>query len=273
MAMQPRSYLFVPADRAERFAKAFASGADAVICDLEDAVAPAAKPAARQALADWLASSGQALPRPLVVRINGADSPWLDDDLAVCRAPAVQAVMLPKAERADDIARVAATTGKRVIALVETAAGMDELRTVARAPGVERIAFGSIDFRLDLGIASDGDALLAFRSMLVLASRVAGLAPPIDGVSTAIGDAAAVSADAQRARSLGFGAKLCIHPTQVQPVNAAFSPSADELAWARRVVGAMRDAGGGAVAVDGKMVDRPVLLRAEALLRQAGPLS
>ena len=270
MAPQPRSYLFVPAERPDRIAKALASGADAVICDLEDAVAPAAKPAARQALADWLASAGGAPPKPLIVRINSVGSEWFDDDLALCKTPGVQAVMLPKAERADDIARVAAATGKAVIALVETAAGMDELRAVARAPGVVRIAFGSIDFQLDLGIVGDGDALLAFRSQLVLASRVAGLASPIDGVSTAIGDAAAVSVDARRARSLGFAAKLCIHPTQVQAVNDAFSPSADEVAWARRVVDAMRDAGGAAITVDGKMVDRPVWLRAEALLRQAG---
>ena len=270
MAIQPRSYLFVPADRPDRIAKALASGADAVICDLEDAVAPAAKLGAREALAEWLARAGGAPPKPLIVRINSVGSAWFDDDLAVCRAPAVQALMLPKAERADDIAHVAAATGKPVIALVETAAGMDELRAVARAPGVVRIAFGSIDFQLDLGIVDDGDALLAFRSQLVLASRVAGLAPPIDGVSTAIGDAAAVSADARHARNLGFGAKLCIHPTQVQAVNDAFSPGADELAWARRVGDAMRDAGGAAVAVDGKMVDRPVRLRAEALLRQAG---
>ena len=270
MAPQPRSYLFVPAERPDRIAKALASGADAVICDLEDAVAPAAKPAARQALADWLARAGGALPKPLVVRINSVDSAWFDDDLAVCRAPAVHKVMLPKAERADDIAHVAAATGKPVIALVETAAGMDELRAVARAPGVVRIAFGSIDFQLDLGIVDDGDALLAFRSQLVLASRVAGLAPPIDGVSVAISDAAVAGADARSARGLGFGAKLCIHPSQAQTVNDAFAPSANELAWARRVVDVMRDAGGAAVAVDGKMVDRPVQLRAEALLRQAG---
>ena len=270
MAIPPRSYLFVPAERPDRFAKALASDADAVICDLEDAVAPAAKPAARQMLADWLAGADRALRKPFVVRINSVDSAWFEDDLAVCLAPAVQKVMLPKAERANDIARVAAATGKPVLALVETAAGMDELRAVARAPGIERIAFGSIDFQLDLGLTGDGDALLVFRSQLVLASRVAGLAPPIDGVSVAISDAAAVSADARRARSLGFGAKLCIHPSQVQAVNDAFSPGAEELAWARRVVDAMRDAGGAAVAVDGKMVDRPVRLRAEALLRQAG---
>ncbi len=270
MPTEPRSYLFVPAERPDRIDKAFASAADAVICDLEDAVAPAAKPAARQALAEWLARADRALAKPLVVRINSGDSAWFDDDLALCRSPAVQQVMLPKAERAEDIARVFAATGKPVIALVETAAGMDDVRTVARAPGVVRLAFGLIDFQLDLGLPGESDALLVFRSQLVLASRVAGLAPPVDGVSVAIGDAAAVGADGRRARGLGFGAKLCIHPSQAQPVNDAFTPGADELAWARRVVDAMRDAGGAAVAVDGKMVDRPVQLRAEALLRQAG---
>jgi len=268
--MIPRSYLFVPGDRPERFAKAHAASPDAVIFDLEDAVAPAAKSTARRCLSEWLtATSHDTALRPVVVRTNAIDTEWFRDDLEICRLPAVQAIMVPKAERVDDLARVATASGKRVLALIETALGFDNLRTLAQATGVERLAFGSIDFQLDMGIRGDGEELLAFRSQLVLASRIAGLAPPIDGVSTEISDPASVRTDAQRARRLGFGAKLCIHPTQIEAVNLSFSPSSEELAWAQRVLHAAKAAGGAAVAVDGKMVDRPVILRAESLLRQA----
>jgi citrate lyase subunit beta/citryl-CoA lyase len=260
----PRSYLFVPGDRPERFAKALASGADAVIVDLEDAVAIAAKDAAREALGAWLATAGHA--SRIVVRINAVDTPWFAADLELCRSPAVAAVMLPKAERVSDLARIE----KPLLPLLETAAGIDAARELARAARVQRLVFGSIDLQLDLGISGEGDELLLFRSQLVLMSRLAGIAPPVDGVCTAIDDAAQLRADTQRARRLGFGAKLCIHPRQAQVVNAGFSPSEDELVWARRVRDAAAQAGGAAVAVDGKMVDRPVILRAEALLRQVG---
>jgi citrate lyase subunit beta/citryl-CoA lyase len=268
--MEPRSYLFVPADRPERFAKAQASGADTVIIDLEDAVAPNAKDGARRALAEWLASRAAVEHRPVVVRVNAVGAGELDDDILACRAGGVAAIMVPKAERTEDLATITAAARKPLIALIETALGMDNVRAIAQVPAVARLAFGSIDFQLDLGITGDGEELLAFRSGLVLASRVAGLPPPVDGVSTAIADGAAVQAEAQRAHRLGFGAKLCIHPAQVAAVNIAFTPSAEELARARRVVDAIRRSGGAAVAVDGKMVDKPVLLRAEALLRQAG---
>ena len=134
------------------------------------------------------------------------------------------------------------------------------------SPRVARLVFGSIDFQLDLDIADDDLALLPFRMRIVLASRVANLPAPVDGVTTALDDAARIEADARRARSLGFGGKLCIHPRQVAIVNEAFSPSAADLAWAQRVVDAAAASGGAAVAVDGKMVDAPVLARARRLL-------
>lgn len=265
--MSPRSYLFVPADRPERYAKALASGADAVIVDLEDAVAAGAKDGARTALAAWLDGGGSGI----AVRINDAASAAFDDDLRLVARAGVAAVVVPKAERTDDLARVrAAAPAVALLPLIETAAGIARAREIASAPGVQRLAFGSIDLQLDLGIEGDGDELLAFRSELVLASRLAALDAPVDGVSTAIDDAAALDADTRRARRLGFGAKLCIHPRQIAAVHAAFAPGADEIAWAERVVAAAARAGGGAVAVDGKMVDRPVLLRAEALLARRG---
>lgn len=257
--MSPRSYLFVPADRPERIAKALASGADAVIVDLEDAVAPAAKPAARVALAAWLAAHPQAA---VLVRVNAAGTPWHAADLQACSAAAVGAIVVPKAERAEALAGL----GKPVLPLIETAAGFDAVRAIAGVPGVQRLLFGSIDFQVDLGIEGDDDALLFFRSQLALASRLAGLESPVDGVTTAIDDAEAIARDTTRARRLGFGAKLCIHPRQVAAVNQGFTPGAAEIDWAQRVIAAAQ--AGGAVAVDGRMVDAPVLLRAQALLRR-----
>ncbi len=261
-----RSYLFVPATRPERIGKALAAGAGAVIVDLEDAVAPDAKVEARQALAGWLA---QAQGRVLV-RVNAADTDWFGDDLALCGHAAIDGVVLPKAERRADLVRVGTVAaGKRLYPLIETAAGYDAARDLASSPGVERLVFGSIDFQVDLGIDGEGDELLMFRSGLVLASRLAGIASPVDGVSTAIDDADALRADVERSRKLGFGAKLCIHPRQVAVVNAAYKPSAAEVDWARRVLEAAERSGGAAVAVDGKMVDKPVILKARAILDES----
>ena len=265
----PRAYLFVPADRPERFAKARASGADAVIVDLEDAVAPEAKASARDALATALDASA-----PLVVRINAAGTPWFEDDLELCRHPGVAAVMLPKAEGIDGVCTVVEITYKDVLPIIESARGLREIHSIASVPGVIRLAFGSVDLALDLGIdcAPDGaeSELLAFRSQVVLASRLAGLAVPVDGVSTAIEDLQRLQADTERSRRLGFGAKLCIHPKQLAIVQAVFTPTPERLDWARRVCKAFETAGGSAVAVDSQMVDLPVYQRAQAVLRDAG---
>ena len=172
---QPRSCLFVPADRPERFAKAIASGADSVIVDLEDAVGPASKGAARDGLAAHLAARAG-----VVLRINGRDTPWFDDDARAAAHPVFVAVMCPKTRSADDIAAVRVRCGdKPVLALIETASGMAGIGGIAAAPGVARLVFGSIDFQLDTDIEDDDDALRPFRAQLVLASRVAGLPAPV----------------------------------------------------------------------------------------------
>ena len=264
-----RSLLFVPGSRPERFDKALAAGADAVIVDLEDAVAPADKLAARESAREWLRPE-----HSVVLRINAADTPWFEGDITLCALPGVAAVMLPKAERAETIAALVAAGAKGVLPLIETAAGFAALTTIAAAPGVQRLVFGSIDFQLDLGMHdAHEDELLVFRAQIVLASRLAGLAAPIDSVSTAIDNAEALHTDVQRARRLGFGGKLCIHPKQVAGVHRGFAPSADEMAWAQRVLAASAAAGGAAIAVDGKMVDTPVLLRAERILNERALIS
>ena len=259
------SLLFVPASRPERFDKALGSGADAVIVDLEDAVAPADKDAARAALAAWLDPA-----HPVLVRINAADTPWFAADLELLVRPGVSAVVLPKAEYPDDVVVASrAGGGLAVLPLIESALGFEQRRALAHADRVERLIFGHIDFQADLNMRATEEELLPFRTALVLASRLAGIAAPIDGVCTAIDDAELLQADALRARRLGFGGKLCIHPRQVAVVNRCFAPSAEEVAWAQRVIAADTASGGAAVAVDGKMVDRPVVLRAQAILVEA----
>jgi citrate lyase subunit beta/citryl-CoA lyase len=206
----------------------------------------------------------------VLIRINGADTAWFADDLALCGAPGVGGVVLSKAEGVDDIARLREAGAAAILPLIESAAGFDHVRAIASAPGVRRLLFGSIDFQLDLGIRGEREELLFFRSQLVLVSRLAGLQAPVDGVSTSIGDAARLTLDAIHARQMGFGGKLCIHPKQVPEVNRCFRPGEEELAWAKRVLAAAAASGGAAVALDGKMIDRPVILRAQQMLDESG---
>lgn len=265
-----RSLLFVPGDRPDRFAKAAAAGADLVVCDLEDAVAAAHKESARDAVATWLGAGGRA-----AVRVNGVSSQHFEQDCAALTGcPGLEAVVVPKAEDARALTAMAQRLGARVpvIALIETALGLDHAREIAGCEGVARLAFGSIDFAVDLDCSEDDDALLLARSGLVLASRLAQISPPVDGVSTDLNDGAVAGRDADHARRLGFGGKLCVHPRQVAAVNAAFSPSADEIAWATAVLGAaVLEAGGqgGAVQIGGRMVDQPVLDQARRIIGRA----
>lgn len=264
----PRSYLFVPAHRPERIGKARQSGADAVIVDLEDAVEPSAKAGARQALAQAADALAGALDSALWLRINALDTADAAHDLALLGSLRARGLpigaMVPKA---GDIAALQALPPELpVLALIETASGLGQAHRLGEVPAVQRLAFGSIDYALDLGgiDPADHEALRHARSTLVWASRCADLPPPVDGVTPAIDDAAALAADNAEARRLGFAARLCIHPRQVAAVHAALAPSPAERAWAERVVAAAGE--GGAVQLDGRMVDRPVLLRAQRLL-------
>ncbi|MEW6124336.1 MAG: CoA ester lyase [Pseudomonadota bacterium] len=250
--------LFVPANRPERFEKAAAAAPDAVILDLEDAVAPDAKDAARDALRTDFTTL------PVLVRSNAAGTPWHAADLAAVARLKPAALLLPKAEAPETLDAVAAGIGPGipVVALVESALGLARARALAAHPAVARLAFGSVDFCADLGCAHIREGLLAARSELVLASRLAGIAAPIDGVTTRIDDAGEATDDARYARALGFGGKLAIHPRQIAPIRDGFRPSEADIAWAERVLAS----GEGAAAVDGAMVDEPVRIRARAIL-------
>lgn len=259
-----RSFLFVPGDRPERFGKALSSGADRVIIDLEDAVLPAAKPAARENLVRWLEGADA---RDVIVRVNAVTTPWHDDDLrAVALMPHVVGLMLPKAEDADAIAATRAKMGadSRLFGLIETVKGFTALRAVAQTKRVSRLAFGSVDFCLETGIEGLGAELDFVRSQLTVESCLAGLGAPIEGVTIDIKSPATLEADVIRAKKFGFGGKLCIHPTQIEAINRGFLPSAAQIDWAQRVVAAARS-GAGAATVDGKLVDRPVFLQAEKI--------
>ncbi|KQU84240.1 citryl-CoA lyase [Variovorax sp. Root318D1] len=277
-----RTFLFVPADRSERHARALATGAGGVIVDLEDAVAPDRKVVAREQLRASVAALTAAERGRLLVRINAHSTLWHDGDRALVGELAAESliagVVLPKAEHAADLHRLATDIGPKgvLVPLIESAAGLEAAAELAAAPQVLRLAFGNLDFQADLGLACDPSEaeLVPVRLALVLASRRAGLAAPIDGVTPDWRDAERLAADTARARRGGFGAKLCIHPDQVAPVHAALGPSTDELAWARRVLDATQAAGGGVVSLDGRMVDAPVVRLAERLLAlgaQAAP--
>ncbi|MCV2864096.1 HpcH/HpaI aldolase/citrate lyase family protein [Albidovulum sediminicola] len=257
------TYLFVPGDRPERFSKALSSGADRVILDLEDAVRPEAKATARAAILsadlDWAR---------VVIRINDAASPFFAEDLALLGRSKAAAVLLPKAETASALGAVAAAAGRKVELLpqIETARGMAALAELLAADGVSRAVFGHLDFALDLGAAPEWEALLHARCELVYRSRLAGVLAPVDSVTTDVHDPDRAEADGAAARRLGFGGKLLIHPAQVAPVARAFAPSEAERAWAERVIAALSSGMPGAVALDGKMIDRPVEEAARRIL-------
>ncbi len=255
-----RTPLFVPGDRPERFGKAAASGADAVIIDLEDAVRDEAKPAARQS-----AASHSITDQTVIVRINGSNTPWFEDDLAALRHVRLSAVMLPKAEAAAVVGQVHQALGKTpVIPLIETARGLFNLAEVLGAEGVAVAAFGALDMALDLGCAVNWEALLLARQQLVLHSRLAGLPPPLDGATPTFDKPDLVEAEARRAADLGFGGKLLIHPAQVAPAIRGLRPDREAEERAERILAAAGP--GGAVKLGGAMIDRPILERAARIL-------
>jgi citrate lyase subunit beta/citryl-CoA lyase len=275
MIASARSLLFVPGTRMDRFDKALSSGTDGLILDLEDAVPPDQKAAARRQIAERLARCDRAALARTFVRINAVDTAWFEQDATAVQgwvALGLGGVVVPKADR-QSLRQSAAALGATavLVPLVESLAGLDDVDALASSAQVARLAFGHLDFQLDLGMRCSADEaeLAPVRFALVAASRRAHLPAPIDGVTTDTGNDARLLTDAHRARGFGFGAKLCIHPAQVQTVNATFAPSSAELDWARRVIEAAQAHGGKAFSLDGRMVDLPVIRLAQRTLDQA----
>jgi citrate lyase subunit beta/citryl-CoA lyase len=267
------AFLFVPGTRPERFAKALDSGADGVIIDLEDAVAVEDKKKARDAIRSaWPTFSAEQKKR-LIIRSNSPGSQFYAADLILAQELDVAYLLIPKSESLDQIngaAQILPNTA--IIPMIETAIGLDHLNDIATAEQVLRLALGNLDLQADLGMVCDSreSELQTARFQIVLASRLAQIAPPIDGVTPSTDDIERITNDAERAKRMGFGGKLCIHPKQVPLVKAAFLPSAEEISWAFRVIEADKASKGGAVKLDGRMIDHPVVLLAQRMLASSG---
>lgn len=264
-----KTMLFVPATRPERIAKALASGAGAVIVDLEDAVPPDLKESARQSLEDFLRNHNGP---GIYVRINARGTDGFGGDVALCaRHEKVTGIMLPKAESPEDIMALS-HAGKPVIPLIESARGLSALSAIAATPAVERLSYGGLDLSDDLGIEGNTEGaeriLDQCRYQILVSSRAAGLLPPFDTVFPVFEDEQAVTARARRARNMGFAGMLCIHPRQIAAVQAGFAPDADQVEWANKVMEAAQS-GSGAFKVDGQMVDAPVIAMAKTILDRA----
>ena len=267
------AFLFVPGTRPERFTKALDSGADSVIIDLEDAVAAEDKQTARNAIRTAWPTFNTEQKKRLIIRSNSPGSQFYAADLILAQELDLPCLLIPKSESLDQIngaAQILPNTA--IIPMIETAIGLDRINDIATAEQVLRLALGNLDLQVDLGMVCDSQEseLQTARFQIVLASRLAQIAPPIDGVTPSTDDIERITNDAERAKRIGFGGKLCIHPKQVPLVKAAFLPSTEEISWAFRVIEADKASKGGAVKLDGRMIDHPVVLLAQRTLASAG---
>ncbi len=274
---QPRSYLFVPGNRPERFAKALASGADALILDLEDSVPLSEKAAARAAVLDWLTNTQPAL--PVWVRVNALGHALQHDDLQILQRVCPHGLVLPKCEGADDVLafdevlsgfETRAGWPQRALAVMaiatETARAMQRIHTFDRSlPRLSAILWGAEDLAAALGVRSLRDShgrylapALQARDMALFASHACGVAA-VDAVFTGLDDGAGLAAETSEHAALGFNAKAAIHPAQIAVIHAAQHPSADDAAWAQEVIAELQDGAKASGRVRGSMVDQPHL--------------
>lgn len=264
-----KTWLFVPATRIDRVAKAFASGADAVIVDLEDAVADVDKTQARKALRSYCDSNDY---HPIWVRINQAGSEDFEEDLKICQQmPNLAGLILPKAERASDIEKVHNATGLPIIALIETALGLYQIDSMTKASGLLAFSYGFLDLCNDLqvqvGTAAADIIANQIRYQLLLISKVHSLLAPIDMVYTDFNDDKGLSQRVQLWSQMGMSGMLCIHPKQVAVVQQSLQPTNDEIDFAKRVLEEYEQSGQAVFKIDGNMVDAPVIERCRQLLR------
>jgi citrate lyase subunit beta/citryl-CoA lyase len=279
--MPLRTFLFAPANHARRVEKAFTLGADAVILDLEDAVAVAEKPAARAKAIEALQSPRRCLG---YVRVNAMDTPFCYGDLLAVVQAGLDGIILPKVETAEGLLtadwlvsqlereRGLAAGSVDIVPILETARAVTNVDAIMKAGSrIRRVAFGAGDYSLDLGVtwSRDERECQHARDVIVTASRGHGLEAPLDSAYARLDDAEGLLASARGAAAVGYQGKMCIHPDQVEPVNAMFTPAAEEVAFARRVVTAFAEAeaqGSSAFRIDGKFIDYPILFRARRVL-------
>ena len=273
--LSAKSYLFVPAIDIHRVPKAFARGADAVIIDLEDAVSESVKIQSRQNVVDYLSSADA---KPVWVRINAISSTYQAMDIDTLKSLPLTAlnnvlgVYVPKAEKVNDIESVRHALGKPVIALVETPEGIANIPELAKAHGLTALTYGFLDICEKLGVRADSEAgqMVAnqIRYSLLLHSSINGLTAPIECVYPPFNDNEGLSQRVTWCTDLGFSGMLCIHPNQVAIVNELAHPTVEQLAFAKKVADHYAATGLAAFAIDGQMVDTPVIVQAQKLLQQ-----
>ena len=269
-----RSFLFVPGARPERFGKAVVAGADAVCIDLEDAVPPDQKPQAREAAAGFLAGRSAGAPS-VGVRLNAPSTLAFSQDLAAI-APALPNaafVMVPKTQAGIELENLRTALGADCPPLwpiIETGRALEAAYEIAAAAGPDGgVLFGAADFSADVGCTLDWEALAYARGRLAAACAAAGISL-LDVPYLDVKDEAGLIESTRRAKALGFTGRACIHPDQVAPVNACFTPTQAEIDRAKRVIAALADAKGAAALLDGKLIEKPVILAAQRILDRAG---
>ncbi len=271
------TYLFVPGDSTRKIGKALGSQADAVIIDLEDAVAGEDKPAARitvQGTISELRREGT-LEKPFYLRCNNANTPFFADDMALAREVAPKGIVLAKCESSANVQAVTDALGEvEVLPLIESVAGVHWLmQSEALPPQVKRVAFGSVDYALDLGTqwSAIGEERRFAMGQLVFFSRVLQLEPPVDAVFPVLNDSPAYEADTELGKQMGFYGKMVIHPAQLETVRAIYSYSAEEQRWAQRVVEQYEAHNSGAFELDGQLIDLPIYLKACKIVKAGTP--
>lgn len=267
MLTDATSFLFVPGDRPERFPKALASEADIVIIDWEASVIPDRKMLARQATQDFLSQCSETV--KVAIRVNPVQSDFFVEDCIFLRSVNVSGVFLTMVESVEDLDHACQVIPERLpfVAMIETAKGLIQSNQIASVKRVCRIAFGNMDYQTNLGLPDDPAGMIYPSSVIAVASRSVGLPQPIAGVTADFTDLQAFQVAAALERSLGFTAKMCIHPKQIEWTHAAFRPSELEINWANEVIEASRHSH--AVQIKGVMIDRPVIQRANAILQSA----
>jgi citrate lyase subunit beta/citryl-CoA lyase len=276
-----RSFLFAPGNHARRVEKALTLPADAVILDLEDAVAISEKPATRELV---VAVFGQPRHGRLYVRVNAYTTEWCYVDIVTIARTGLDGIILPKVESADQLQSIdwllanlerergLPDGGIDLVPIIETALGMSNVGVIAGSGSrTKRLAFGAGDYTLDLGMvwSRDEAELLPARSAVVMASRAAGIEPPLDTVWADLRDAEGFARSAELGAALGFQGKMCIHPDQISVTNTAFSPSPQQFNWALRVVAAFEEAeanGLASIQLDGQFIDYPIVQRARQVV-------
>jgi citrate lyase beta subunit len=259
-----RSLLFTPGTARKLLYKSFETGADALIWDLEDAVHPSEKDSARSVIRDVLNSLDGSYEPPVYLRVNAAGSPWFEADAKLAAHRAVRGVVLPKTEEVQHVEAVRALAGEaKIIIITETARGLRNLEWILTARHVSGVALGALDLAVDLGLTltESGFELLYARSRITTLARAEGIKGIYDSVFPDLEDMSGLRARAESVKAMGFTGQLAVHPSQIEVIHDAYSPSEQEIEWATRVLQAVDSAeqsGQGVFTLDGRMIDRPV---------------